>query len=179
MLYSDKVMDHFEHPRNVGSLPGANAVGQVGNPKCGDIMKMYLNIDEDGVITGSYTSEPEIRVEVIELSKEYASSEERDAVYAELESDPELSECDCRITVPGYGICARSDLVFGSRLYQKVYPYHIPRLQLACLRIHRVSHEIAAPRTYVDYLIAAGFPRRPESEMLAFVVCFLQHACLD
>ena len=57
---------------------------------------------EAGVITGSYTSEPEIRVEVIELSKEYASSEERDAVYAELESDPELSECDCRITVPGY-----------------------------------------------------------------------------
>lgn len=57
---------------------------------------------EDGVITGSYTSEPEIRVEVIELSKEYASSEERDAVYAELESDPELSECDCRIKVPGY-----------------------------------------------------------------------------
>ena len=51
MLYSDKVMDHFEHPRNVGSLPEANAVGQVGNPKCGDIMKMYLNIDEDGVIT--------------------------------------------------------------------------------------------------------------------------------
>ena len=57
---------------------------------------------EDGVITGSYTSEPEIRVEVIELSKEYASSEERDAVYAELESDPELSECGCQITVPGY-----------------------------------------------------------------------------
>ena len=50
MLYSDKVMDHFEHPRNVGSLPGANAVGQVGNPKCGDIMKMYLKID-NGVIT--------------------------------------------------------------------------------------------------------------------------------
>ena len=47
MLYSDKVMDHFEHPRNVGSLPGANAVGQVGNPKCGDIMKMYLKIDGD------------------------------------------------------------------------------------------------------------------------------------
>ena len=51
MLYSDKVMDHFEHPRNVGSLPDANAVGQVGNPKCGDIMKMYLNIDDNGVIT--------------------------------------------------------------------------------------------------------------------------------
>ena len=57
---------------------------------------------EDGVITGSYTSEPSVRVEVIELSKEYASSEERDAVYAELESDPELSECGCWVTVPGY-----------------------------------------------------------------------------
>ena len=58
MLYSDKVMDHFEHPRNVGSLPGANAVGQVGNPKCGDIMKMYLNIDEDGVITDVAAARP-------------------------------------------------------------------------------------------------------------------------
>ena len=49
MLYSEKVMDHFEHPRNVGEIMDADAVGQVGNPKCGDIMKMYLNI-EDGVI---------------------------------------------------------------------------------------------------------------------------------
>ena len=50
MLYSEKVMDHFEHPRNVGSTPDADGVGQVGNPKCGDIMKMYLKID-NGVIT--------------------------------------------------------------------------------------------------------------------------------
>ena len=50
MLYSDKVMDHFEHPRNVGEIEHADGVGQVGNPKCGDIMKMYLKID-DGVIT--------------------------------------------------------------------------------------------------------------------------------
>lgn len=49
MLYSGKVMDHFEHPRNVGEIMDADAVGQVGNPKCGDIMKMYLKI-EDGVI---------------------------------------------------------------------------------------------------------------------------------
>ena len=47
MLYSEKVMDHFEHPRNVGSIPDADGVGQVGNPKCGDIMKMYLKIDGD------------------------------------------------------------------------------------------------------------------------------------
>ena len=48
-LYSDKVMDHFLHPRNVGVIEDANAVGEVGNAKCGDIMKMYLKI-EDGII---------------------------------------------------------------------------------------------------------------------------------
>ena len=48
-MYSEKVMDHFNHPRNVGELEDANAVGQVGNPKCGDIMKIFMKI-EDGVI---------------------------------------------------------------------------------------------------------------------------------
>ncbi|MBQ3055687.1 MAG: Fe-S cluster assembly scaffold protein NifU [Oscillospiraceae bacterium] len=48
-MYSDKVLDHFSNPRNVGEMEDANAVGTVGNPKCGDIMKMYLKI-EDGVI---------------------------------------------------------------------------------------------------------------------------------
>lgn len=51
MLYSDKVMDHFENPRNVGSIPDADGVGQVGNAKCGDIMKVYLKIDENKIIT--------------------------------------------------------------------------------------------------------------------------------
>ena len=49
MLYSEKVMDHFRNPRNVGDIPDADGVGEVGNAKCGDIMKMYLKI-EDGVI---------------------------------------------------------------------------------------------------------------------------------
>ncbi|MBQ6908334.1 MAG: Fe-S cluster assembly scaffold protein NifU [Clostridia bacterium] len=49
-MYSEKVMDHFENPRNVGEIPNANAVGQVGNPKCGDIMKIYMDIDENEVI---------------------------------------------------------------------------------------------------------------------------------
>ena len=49
-LYSDIVMDHFMHPRNVGEIPDADGVGQVGNAKCGDIMKMYLKI-EGGVIS--------------------------------------------------------------------------------------------------------------------------------
>lgn len=50
MLYSEKVMDHFRNPRNVGEIENADGVGEVGNAKCGDIMKMYLKID-DGIIT--------------------------------------------------------------------------------------------------------------------------------
>ena len=46
-LYSEKVMDHFLHPRNIGVIEDANAVGEVGNAKCGDIMKMYLKIEDD------------------------------------------------------------------------------------------------------------------------------------
>ena len=49
-LYTDKVMDHFENPRNVGVIENADAIGEVGNPLCGDIMKMYLKVDND-VIT--------------------------------------------------------------------------------------------------------------------------------
>ena len=48
-LYSEKVMDHFRHPRNLGSIENADGVGEVGNGKCGDIMKMYLKIDNDTV----------------------------------------------------------------------------------------------------------------------------------
>ncbi|MDO4515778.1 MAG: Fe-S cluster assembly scaffold protein NifU [Bacillota bacterium] len=50
MLYSEKVMDHFRNPRNVGSIENADGVGEVGNAKCGDIMKIYLKID-DNVVT--------------------------------------------------------------------------------------------------------------------------------
>lgn len=47
MLYSEKVMDHFANPRNVGEIPDADGVGEVGNAKCGDIMKMYIKVDGD------------------------------------------------------------------------------------------------------------------------------------
>lgn len=49
-MYSAKVMDHFEHPRNVGEIENASGVGTVGNAKCGDIMKMYIKVN-DGVIS--------------------------------------------------------------------------------------------------------------------------------
>ena len=50
MMYSEKVMDHFANPRNVGEIENADGIGEVGNAKCGDIMKMYLKID-NGIIT--------------------------------------------------------------------------------------------------------------------------------
>ncbi len=48
-LYSDKVMDHFLQPRNLGVIENADGIGEVGNAKCGDIMKMYLKIDDDTI----------------------------------------------------------------------------------------------------------------------------------
>ena len=49
MQYSEKVLDHFTHPRNVGEIEDANGVGEVGNAKCGDIMKMYLKIKDNKI----------------------------------------------------------------------------------------------------------------------------------
>ena len=49
-MYTEKVMEHFENPRNVGVIDNASAVGTVGNAKCGDIMRIYLDIDESGII---------------------------------------------------------------------------------------------------------------------------------
>ena len=49
-LYSDKVMDHFMHPRNVGYIENADGIGEIGNAKCGDIMKIYLKIENDIIV---------------------------------------------------------------------------------------------------------------------------------
>jgi nitrogen fixation NifU-like protein len=54
MLYSDKVMDHFMNPRNVGEITDASATGTVGNAKCGDIMKVYLKIEDDRIIDAKF-----------------------------------------------------------------------------------------------------------------------------
>ncbi len=48
-MYSDKVMDHFNNPRNVGEIAGADGVGQVGNPSCGDIMKIFIKVDDNRI----------------------------------------------------------------------------------------------------------------------------------
>ncbi len=50
MLYSEKVMDHFANPRNVGELENADGIGEVGNPKCGDIMKMYIKVEDNVIV---------------------------------------------------------------------------------------------------------------------------------
>jgi nitrogen fixation NifU-like protein len=50
-MYSEKVMDHYEHPRNVGEIENASGVGTVGNAKCGDIMRIYLDVDDGGRIS--------------------------------------------------------------------------------------------------------------------------------
>lgn len=50
MAYTEKVMDHFRNPRNVGSIPDADGIGEVGSAKCGDIMKIYLKINDDDII---------------------------------------------------------------------------------------------------------------------------------
>ncbi|NMB07451.1 MAG: Fe-S cluster assembly scaffold protein NifU [Tissierellia bacterium] len=49
-MYSEKVMEHFRNPRNVGEIENADGIGEVGNPKCGDIMKMYLKIEDDTIV---------------------------------------------------------------------------------------------------------------------------------
>ena len=53
MIYSEKVMDHYANPRNVGEIEDANGVGEVGNAKCGDIMKMYLKIEDNTIKDGN------------------------------------------------------------------------------------------------------------------------------
>ncbi|MCI8992791.1 MAG: Fe-S cluster assembly scaffold protein NifU [Eubacterium sp.] len=50
MLYSEKVMDHFKNPRNLGKIEDADGIGEVGNARCGDIMKVYLKIDKDSQV---------------------------------------------------------------------------------------------------------------------------------
>nr|WP_223191865.1 Fe-S cluster assembly scaffold protein NifU [Propionispora hippei] len=47
MMYTDKVMDHFTNPRNVGEIKNASGIGEVGNAKCGDIMRIYLDVEDD------------------------------------------------------------------------------------------------------------------------------------
>ena len=53
-LYSETVMDHFRNPRNVGTIEDANGIGEVGNAKCGDIMKIYLKIENDTIIDAKF-----------------------------------------------------------------------------------------------------------------------------
>jgi nitrogen fixation NifU-like protein len=52
--YNEKVMDHFTHPRNVGEIPDASGIGTVGNPICGDVMKMYIKVENDVIVDAKF-----------------------------------------------------------------------------------------------------------------------------
>ena len=67
MAYSEKVMDHFNHPRNVGEMENPSGVGTVGNAKCGDIMRMYLDIDDNGII------QEDLRMRCSRCNKQYGN----------------------------------------------------------------------------------------------------------
>ena len=54
LSYSDKVMDHFVHPRNVGEIPDASGVGNVGNPICGDVMRMYIKVENNVIVDAKF-----------------------------------------------------------------------------------------------------------------------------
>ena len=74
-MYSEKVMDHFNNARNVGEIENASGVGTVGNAKCGDIMRMYFDIDDNGIITNKAVMEaldglPPVKVHCSLLAEE-------------------------------------------------------------------------------------------------------------
>ena len=97
MLYSEKVMDHFQNPRNVGKMDDADGIGEVGNAVCGDIMRMYIKV-KDGVITdvkfntfgcGSAIATSSIATEMIKGQKvEYALKLSNKAVVEALDGLP-------------------------------------------------------------------------------------------
>lgn len=92
-MYSDKVMDHFQNPRNVGEIEEADGVGEVGNPTCGDIMKIYIVVEDDvitdikfktfgcgaAIATSSITTEM-IKGKTIEEAQELSNSEVAEAL---------------------------------------------------------------------------------------------------
>jgi len=96
-MYTDRVLDHFTNPRNVGEIENADGIGEVGNARCGDIMKMYLKID-DGTITdakfktfgcGAAVASSSIATELIKGKPvEYALSLTNSAVVEALEGLP-------------------------------------------------------------------------------------------
>ena len=77
-MYTEKVMDHFMHPRNVGEIDNASGVGTVGNAKCGDIMRIFLDIDENQIVRDA-----KFKVKVtVEGDKLKVSSPSKDALQA-------------------------------------------------------------------------------------------------
>ena len=79
-MYSEKVMDHFTNPRNVGEIENASGVGTVGNARCGDIMRIYLDIDDDGNVI-CYHMNKEVLDKAIKMIEDIVKDVEIGAVY--------------------------------------------------------------------------------------------------
>ena len=98
-LYSEKVMDHFTNPRNVGKIENADGVGEVGNAKCGDIMKIYLRVSDDGIIEDVEALDglPPVKIHCSVLAEEAVKSAVKDYYDRKgIAYDPEIfKEVSC------------------------------------------------------------------------------------
>ena len=133
-LYSDKVMDHFRNPRNLGTLENADGIGEVGNAKCGDIMKIYIKID-DGIIS-------DVRFETFGCASAIASSSMATELIKGKSIDEALSLTNQAVTEALEGLPAQkihcsvlAEQAIKKALedyYEKINIQHAPLTTQAC-----------------------------------------------
>ena len=153
-LYTDTVMDHFMHPRNVGEIPDADGVGEVGNAKCGDIMRMYLKIKDDKIedvkfetfgcgsaIASSSMATEMIKGKTVEEALSLTNKEVVDALDSNLEAvhllEQEAEYLSAAIVNLTNLVRIDSVLLAGDLLYgaERIIPLIERRVNQRCLRL--------------------------------------------